>query len=112
MWGKRTDYIVRERVPFNAEPPGEALAGGAITALDTFYCRNHGAFPDIPPKQWRVTVGGMVDMPLTEVRPRTQAVGGEGVVAGTVTGAVVSEPPPRHRMRSRRRSRAIRSSRS
>ena len=65
MWGKRTDYIVRERVPFNAEPPGEALAGGAITALDTFYCRNHGAFPDIPPKQWRVTVGGMVDMPLT-----------------------------------------------
>jgi len=43
----------------------------------------------------------VVDMPLTEVRPRTQAVGGEGVVAGTVTGAVVSEPPPRHRMRSR-----------
>jgi len=44
----------------------------------------------------------VVDMPVTtEVRPRTQAVGGEGVVAGTVTGAVVSEPPPRHRMRSR-----------
>ena len=43
----------------------------------------------------------VVDMPLTEVRPRTQAVGGEGVVAGTVTGAVVSEPPPRHRLRSR-----------
>ena len=43
----------------------------------------------------------VVDMPPTEVRHRTQAVGGEGVVAGTVTGAVVSEPPPRHRMRSR-----------
>lgn len=34
-WGKRADFIVRERVPFNAEPPGEVLAGGAITALDT-----------------------------------------------------------------------------
>jgi sulfite oxidase len=43
-WGKRADLIVRERVPFNAEPPGEVLAGGAITALDAFYCRNHGAF--------------------------------------------------------------------
>lgn len=64
-WGKRPDFIVRGRVPFNAEPPGEALAGGAITALDTFYCRNHGAFPDIPRQRWRLTVGGMVDMPLT-----------------------------------------------
>src|SRR6185436_20011005 len=46
-------------------------------------------------------------LPATEVRYRTQtvgregAVGGEGVVAGTVPGAVVSEPPPRHRLRSR-----------
>ena len=60
----------------------------------------------------------VVDMPVTErltpqmeqqkltsvVRYRTQTVadGGErDAVAGTVTGAVVSEPPPRHRMRSR-----------
>jgi len=53
----------------------------------------------------RQTVGTTVsvhrEQPTTEVRPRTQAVGGEGVVAGTVTGAVVSEPPPRHRLRSR-----------
>ena len=40
-------------------------------------------------------------LPATEVRYRTQPVGGEGVVAGTVSGAVVSEPPPRHRLRSR-----------
>jgi sulfite oxidase len=64
-WGKRADFIVRARLPFNAEPPGEVLAGGAITALDTFYCRNHGAFPDVPPQQWRLTIGGMVDVPLT-----------------------------------------------
>jgi sulfite oxidase len=65
MWGKRPDFIVREQVPFNAEPPGEVLAGSALTALDTFYCRNHGTFPDIPPQQWSATVGGIVDMPLT-----------------------------------------------
>ena len=65
MWDKRTDFIVRGQVPFNAEPPGEVLAGGAITALDTFYCRNHGTFPDIPAQQWSATVGGMVDRPIT-----------------------------------------------
>ena len=53
-------------------------------------------------RTFRARWSPVVDMPLaTEVRYRTQTVGGEGVVAGTVTGAVVSEPPPRHRMRSR-----------
>ena len=64
-WGKRADFVVRNESPFNAEPPREALAGGAITALDTFFCRNHGAIPDISPQQWRLTIGGMVDTPLT-----------------------------------------------
>jgi sulfite oxidase len=57
--------IVRDQVPFNAEPPGSVLAGAEITALDTFYSRNHGPFPDIAPDQWRLQVDGMVDRPLT-----------------------------------------------
>jgi sulfite oxidase len=65
MWGKRLDMIVRDRLPFNAEPPGPALAGAEITALDTFYSRNHGPFPDIAVQQWCLTVDGMVDKPLT-----------------------------------------------
>ena len=65
MWGKRRDMTVRGRLPFNAEPPGSVLAGGEITALDAFYCRNHGPFPDIAPRQWRLTVDGMVGRPLT-----------------------------------------------
>ena len=64
-WGKRGDFIVRDQLPFNAEPPASALAGGEITALDAFYCRNHGPFPDIAPPQWSLTVDGMVDEPLT-----------------------------------------------
>jgi hypothetical protein len=55
MWGKRPDMIVRGRVPFNAEPPAAVLADGEITALDAFYSRNHGPFPDIAPEQWRLT---------------------------------------------------------
>ena len=53
MWKKRRDMIVRDRLPFNAEPPSSVLAEGEITALDAFYSRNHGPFPDIAPEQWR-----------------------------------------------------------
>ena len=56
MWGKRRDMTVRDRLPFNAEPPAAVLAGGELTALDAFYCRNHGPFPDITREQWRLTV--------------------------------------------------------
>ena len=42
MWAKRGDMAVRRRAPFNAEPPSSVLAAAEITALDTFYSRNHG----------------------------------------------------------------------
>jgi sulfite oxidase len=41
------------------------LAHGAITALDTFYCRNHGPVPDIPVDEWRLMVDGLVAKPLS-----------------------------------------------
>jgi sulfite oxidase len=65
MWGKRRDMTVRRRLPFNAEPPASVLAGAEITAVDAFYSRNHGPFPDIAPEQWRLTIDGIVDKPLT-----------------------------------------------
>jgi sulfite oxidase len=65
MWDKRDDMIIRGRLPFNAEPPPSALAGCEITPVDTFYSRNHGPFPDIAPEQWRLTVGGLVELPRT-----------------------------------------------
>src|SRR3982075_3565397 len=64
LWGKRRDMTVRGGVPFNAEPPASVLADGEITALDAFYSRNHGPFPDIAPEQWRLTIDGAVDTPL------------------------------------------------
>jgi sulfite oxidase len=65
MWGKRGDMAVRRRAPFNAEPPSSVLAAAEITALDTIYSRNHGAILDITPHQWRLTVVGVVDKPVT-----------------------------------------------
>jgi sulfite oxidase len=65
VWGKRSDMIVRDRSPFNAEPPPAVLAGGEITAMDAFYSRNHGPFPDIAPEDWRLRLDGMVDTPRT-----------------------------------------------
>ena len=65
MWGKRRDMIVRGELPFNAEPPGTVLAEGEITAVEAFYARNHGPFPDITPHHWHLTVDGMVEKPLT-----------------------------------------------
>lgn len=64
MWGKRRDMVVHERDPFNAEPPRAALAGQRLTALDTFFSRNHAAVPDVDPAGWRLRVDGQVDRPV------------------------------------------------
>src|SRR5262245_56890276 len=65
IWGKRDDMIVRGQLPFNAEPPASVLAGNEITPVDAFYARNHGPFPHIAAQHWRLTVGGLVDRPIT-----------------------------------------------
>ncbi|WP_426509536.1 sulfite oxidase [Dactylosporangium sp. McL0621] len=64
MWDKRDDMVVYQMEPFNAEPPPAALAGQALTPIDTFYSRNHGPIPDIDPAEWRLDVGGLVDRSL------------------------------------------------
>ncbi len=42
-YGKRSDTIVHEREPFNAETSRAALAELAVTPVDAFYVRDHGA---------------------------------------------------------------------
>jgi sulfite oxidase len=77
MWGKRHDMIVHEREPFNAEPPRTALAGHALTSVDTFYSRNHGPIPEVDPSTWRLRVDGLVDreldLSLADLRQRFPA---------------------------------------
>ncbi|HEU0191068.1 MAG TPA: sulfite oxidase [Mycobacterium sp.] len=57
--------VVHNPDPINAEPPASALAEHELTPSDAFYCRNHGAIPDIAGEQWRLEIGGMVANPLT-----------------------------------------------
>ena len=63
-YGKRSDMVVHEDEPFNAEPRPRALAGSAITPLDAFYVRGHGPIPELDPHTWRLHVGGLTERPL------------------------------------------------
>src|SRR3954469_4233408 len=59
------DLIVRTADPYNAEPRLLALVADQITPVKNFYVRNHGPIPRIDAKDFKLTVGGMVDKPLT-----------------------------------------------
>lgn len=63
-WDKRSDTIVHQVDPFNAEPPCGALADHLVTSVDTFYSRNHGPIPHVDAQAWRLHVDGLVRQPL------------------------------------------------
>ncbi|MCS0636885.1 sulfite oxidase [Streptomyces sp. LP05-1] len=63
-WDKVPGMVVHEREPYNAEPPGAALAGRPLTPVAAFYSRNHGPVPDLAPERWRLRVDGLVERPL------------------------------------------------
>ncbi|WP_375488488.1 sulfite oxidase [uncultured Jatrophihabitans sp.] len=65
MFNKRSDMVVHEEAPYNAEPTPAALAASFVTPTDTFYSRNHGPIPDLDPDAWRLRVDGLVEQPLT-----------------------------------------------
>jgi sulfite oxidase len=73
-WGKRDDMVVHSTEPYNAEAPPPALAGQAITPIETFYARDHGPVPYIDPGAWRLRLDGLLERPttlsLTELRAR------------------------------------------
>ncbi|MDO9408975.1 sulfite oxidase [Patulibacter sp.] len=62
--GKRTETIVHEQDPFNAETAPADLVASAITPTDAFYSRNHGAMPRVDAVAWALTIEGLVDRPL------------------------------------------------
>ena len=81
-YGKRSDVIVHEREPFNAETPRAALAAGPLTAIDGFYVRDHGPVPDIDPAGRRLRVTGQVERDLdVALETLREALGVHEVVA-------------------------------
>jgi sulfite oxidase len=63
-YGKRSDLIVHEEDPLNAETAPAALGEGPLTATDAFYVRSHGPVPEIDAAGWRLRVDGLVERPL------------------------------------------------
>lgn len=51
--------------PHNAEPPVDALVQQWVTPVEQFYIRTHGNTPVIKPEEFRLTLEGMVDLPLS-----------------------------------------------
>lgn len=73
-WGKRSDMLVHEGDPFNAEPSGSALVEHMLTPAEVFYSRNHAPVPVLDPQDWSLTVDGLVAAPsevsLAQLRDR------------------------------------------
>ncbi len=63
--GKHPAFIVRAAEPFNGGPPPDLMLRETITPIDLFFVRNHGAVPVIDPAAYRLTVGGLVERPLS-----------------------------------------------
>jgi sulfite oxidase len=57
--------IVHSSAPFNSEPSRSALAEADITAVDTFYTRNHGRIPGVVERDWRLSIAGLIDREQT-----------------------------------------------
>lgn len=63
--GKHPDFITRSEEPFNAEPPLGLLRESFTTPAGNFYVRNHGNIPEVDPHDYRLSVCGIVDRPLS-----------------------------------------------
>lgn len=63
--GPSKDLIARQETPWNAEPRLDRLTGSWITPLRHFYVRSHGAVPAIDAAAYRLSIGGLVERPLS-----------------------------------------------
>jgi DMSO/TMAO reductase YedYZ molybdopterin-dependent catalytic subunit len=57
--------VVHRAHPLNCETSIPALIGGVVMPNAHFYVRNHFHIPKLDPATWRLTVGGLVERPLS-----------------------------------------------
>ena len=68
-FGKPDDTIVHQEAPLNAEPPRGALAAAAVTPLERFFVRNHGAVPETArPLRIEGLVAGPLELSLADLQ--------------------------------------------
>ena len=61
----KADLIYRTRAPRNGEPRLEELVKDWITPTPQFYIRSHGANPTVVADEFKVSIEGLVDKPVT-----------------------------------------------
>jgi sulfite oxidase len=68
----KSQLIVHQEQPLNAEPPGDLLRQSFLTPRDLFYVRTHGSIPAVDPTSYRLLITGMVqrkrELSLDELR--------------------------------------------
>lgn len=57
--------VVHRAHPLNCETPIPALFGGVVMPTARLYVRNHFQIPNLAPATFRLTVGGLVERPLS-----------------------------------------------
>jgi sulfite oxidase len=73
----RSQLIVHQEQPLNAEPPGDLLRQSFLTPQQHFYIRTHGSIPAVDPTSYRLLITGMVqrkrELSLDELRSMSPA---------------------------------------
>src|ERR1700694_4024414 len=68
----KSQLIVHQEQPLNAEPPGDLLRQSFLTPQEHFYVRTHGSIPAVDPTSYRLLITGMVqgkrELSLDELR--------------------------------------------
>src|SRR3989442_4965839 len=56
----KSQLIVHQEQPLNAEPPGDLLRQSFLTPQEHFFVRTHGSIPAVDPTSYRLLITGMV----------------------------------------------------
>jgi DMSO/TMAO reductase YedYZ molybdopterin-dependent catalytic subunit len=65
QWAVDGGLVVHRAHPLNCETSLSALIGGVVMPNASFYVRNHFQIPRLNGESWRLSVGGLVDRPLS-----------------------------------------------
>src|SRR2546426_4129895 len=73
----KSQLIVHQEQPFNAEPPGDLLRQSFLTPQQHFFIRTHGSIPAVDPTSYRLLITGLVqrkrELSLDELRSMSPA---------------------------------------
>jgi len=84
---EKSNLIVHQEVPHNAEPALQNLVKSWLTPTDQFYVRSHAPVPKIDPDSFRLAVEGLVDKPIKVSLHQLQKQFAKQTVVATMTCA-------------------------